>query len=42
MCKTIPTCYLYGHDAISADVIVPVDGVRVAERKSGRTLGEVK
>ena len=42
MCKTIPTYYLYGLDAISAEVIVQVDGARVAERSSGRTLCEVK
>src|SRR5262249_3041616 len=42
MCKTIPTYYLYGLDAISADVIVQRDGVRVEERRTGRTLVEVK
>jgi hypothetical protein len=42
MCKTIPTYYVYGLDAIAADVIVQGDGVRVVERKSGRTLCEVK
>ena len=42
MCKTIPAYSLYGLDAIAADVIVQGDGVRVVERKSGRTLCEVK
>ena len=42
MCKTIPTYYLYGLDAIAADVIVQGDGVRAVERKSGRTVCEVK
>ena len=42
MCKTIPTFYLYGLDAIPAHVIVEGDRVRVAERRTGRTLVEVK
>ena len=42
MCQTIPTYYLYGLDAISADVIVQGDGVRVVERRTGRTLVAVK
>ena len=42
MCKTIPTYYLYGLDAIPADVIVQGDGGRVVERGSGRTLVEVR
>jgi hypothetical protein len=42
MCKTIPTFYLYGLDAIPAHVIVEGDRVRVAERGTGRTLVEVK
>jgi hypothetical protein len=42
MCKTIPTYYVYGLDAISADVIVQGDGVRVVERGIGRTLVDVK
>ena len=40
--STIPTYYVYGLDAISADVIVRGDGVRVAERGTGRTLVDVK
>jgi hypothetical protein len=40
MCQTIPTYYLYGLDAIAADVIVQRDGVRVVERRTGRTLVE--
>ena len=42
MCKTIPTFYLYGLDAIPADVIVQGDVVRVVERGTGRTLVDVK
>jgi hypothetical protein len=42
MCKTIATYCLYGLDAIPADVIVEGDGVRVVERRSGRTLVDVK
>ena len=42
MCKTTATYYLYGLDAISADVIVQGDGVRVVERGTGRTLVGVK
>jgi hypothetical protein len=42
MCQTIATYYLYGLDAISADVIVQGDGVRVAERGTRRTLVDVK
>jgi hypothetical protein len=42
MCKAIPTYYVYGLDAISADVIVEGDGVRAVERGSGRTLVDVK
>ena len=42
MCKTIPTFYLYGLDAIPAHVIVEGDRVRVAERGTGRTLVVVK
>jgi hypothetical protein len=34
--------YVYGLDAISAEVIAEGDGVRVVERKSGRTLCELK
>jgi hypothetical protein len=42
MCQTIATYYLYGLDAIPADVIVEGDGVRVVERKSRRLLQKVK
>jgi hypothetical protein len=42
MCQTIPTYYLYGLDAISADVIVQGYRVRVVERGTGRTLADVK
>jgi hypothetical protein len=42
MCQTIPTYYLYGLDAIAADVIVQGDGVRVVEPGTGRTLVDVK
>jgi hypothetical protein len=42
MCKTIATYSLYGLDAVSADLIVEGDGVRVVERGSGRTLVDVK
>jgi len=42
MCETIPTYYVYGLDAIPADVIVQGDGVRVVERGTGRTLVDVK
>jgi hypothetical protein len=42
MCKTVPTYFLFGLDAISADVIVQGDGVRVVERGTGRTLVDVK
>jgi hypothetical protein len=42
MTQTIPSYYVYGLDAIASDVIVQGDGVRVVERKSGRTLCEVK
>jgi hypothetical protein len=42
MCQTIATYYVYGLDAIPADVTVQRDGVRVVERKSGQTLREVK
>jgi magnesium chelatase family protein len=42
MCKTIPTFYSYGLDAIPSDVIVVGDGVRVVERGTGRTLVDVK
>ena len=42
MCQTIATYYVYGLDAISADVILQGDGVRVVERGTGRTLVDVK
>jgi hypothetical protein len=42
MCKTIATYYVYGLDAIAADVIVHGDGVRVVERGTRRTLVDVK
>jgi hypothetical protein len=42
MCQTIPTYSLYGLDAISADVIMQGDRVRVVERGTGRTLVDVK
>jgi hypothetical protein len=42
MCQTIPTYYLYGLDAIAADVIVQGDVVHVVERGTGRTLVDVK
>jgi hypothetical protein len=42
MCQTIPTYYVYGLDAIPADVIVQGDGVRVVERGTRRTLVDVK
>jgi hypothetical protein len=42
MCQTIPTYYLHGLDEIPADVIIQRDGVRVAERGTGRTLVDVK
>ena len=42
MCKTIPTYYLYGLEAIPAEVIGQGDGVRVVERGIGRTLRYVK
>ena len=42
MCQTIPSYYLYGLDAIPADVIVQGDVVRVVERGTGRTLVDVK
>ena len=42
MCQTIATYYVYGLDAIPADVIVQRDRVRMVERGSGRTLVDVK
>ena len=42
MHATIPTYYLYGLDAIPADMFVDRDGVRVVERESGRTILDVK
>jgi hypothetical protein len=42
MCQTIATYYVYGLDAIPADVTVQRDGVRVVERRTGRTLVDVK
>jgi hypothetical protein len=42
MCKTIPTFYLHGLDAIPADVIVEGDTVRVTERGTSRALHGVK
>jgi hypothetical protein len=42
MCQSIATYSLYGLDAIPADAIARGDGVRVAERGSGRTLVDVK
>ena len=42
MHATIPRYALSGLDAVLADVIVEGDMVRVVERKSGRTLSEVK
>jgi hypothetical protein len=42
MCQTIPTYFVYGLDAIPADVTVQRDGVRVVERGTGRTLVDVK
>ena len=42
MIAPVPTYALYGLAAIPADVIVEGDTARVVERKSGRTLLDVK